>query len=55
MFVMPIKLLGKILFPRKQSWQREREARVLVVAAVIAITFSGFVGAVMLWRNSSGK
>jgi hypothetical protein len=52
---MLIKLLGKILFPRKQSWQREREARVLVAAAIVAITFAGFAGAVILWRNSSGK
>jgi hypothetical protein len=48
---MITNLLGKILFPRRQPWQREREARVILVATVVALVFAGIIGLVIFWRN----
>jgi hypothetical protein len=44
-------LLGKILFPRQQPWQQERDARVILGATVVALVFAGLVALVIFWRN----
>jgi polyferredoxin len=44
-------LLGKILFPRQQPWQRERDARTLLAATVVALAFASLVGLMIYWRN----
>ncbi len=52
-------LLGKILFPHRQTWQREREAKLIlaatVAATVVALVFAGILGAVAFWRNGLVK
>ena len=48
---MIANLLGRILFPRRQSWQQEREARVILAATLVALIFAGVVGLVIFWRN----
>jgi hypothetical protein len=46
-----INFFGKILFPRLQSWQQERDARVILGATVVALVFAAIVGLVIFWRN----
>ena len=43
--------LGKILFRRRQDWQREREARTILATALFALAFAAIVGLVIFWRN----
>jgi len=52
---MITNLLGKVLFPRRQRWQRERDARVLLVATLVALVVAGIVGLAIVWRNHAGK
>ena len=52
---MIANILGKILFPRQQPWQREREARTILGATVVAVVFAGIIGLVIFWRNSLVK
>ena len=47
--------LGKILFPRRQRWEREREVRALLVATLVALIVAGVIGLVIVWRNNYGK
>jgi hypothetical protein len=49
---MIANLLGRILFPRRQLWQQEREAKVILAAAVVALIFVVVVGLLMAWRSS---
>jgi hypothetical protein len=52
---MITNLLGKILFPRRQPWQRERETKVILAATAVALVFSGIIALVILWRNGVVK
>jgi polyferredoxin len=52
---MITNLLGKILFPRHQPWQRERQARVFMATMFVALVLAGVVGWVIYWRNYSGR
>ena len=54
-FHLPAVLLGKILFPHRQTWQREREAKLILAATLVALVFAGIVGAVAFWRNGMVK
>jgi hypothetical protein len=49
---MPLNLLGKVLFPRQQSWYQRRQAKTVVLVLVVAVGFAAIVAAVMLARNS---
>jgi len=53
--VMFTNLLGKIMFPRRPRWQRERDARALLVASLVALVVAGVIGSVMVWRSFSSK
>jgi hypothetical protein len=46
-----INFLGKILFPRRQGWQRARDVRVILGTAGVALVFAGIIGLVIVWRN----
>jgi hypothetical protein len=48
-------LLGKLLFPRQQPWQQEREAKVILAATAVALVFAGVIGLVIFWRNGVFK
>jgi hypothetical protein len=52
---MIINLIGLILFPRQQPWRREREARAILAATLVALVLAGVVGMVIYWRNVPGK
>lgn len=49
---MPIDLLGKMLFPRLQPWQRRKQARILVSVSLVALFFALAIAAVIYWRNT---
>jgi len=52
---MITSLLGKILFPRCQSWQRVREAKTILAAALVALALAAAIGLVIYSRNSLGQ
>ena len=54
-FHLAAVLLGKIMFPQRQTWQREREARLILAAMLVALVFAGIVGVVAFWRNGVVK
>lgn len=54
-FTMPLDLLGRLLFPRMQPWQRRREAKTVVITLLVAVTFAVVVGVVMYWRGSGKR
>jgi hypothetical protein len=50
---MPITdLIGKVLYPRKQRWERRRNVKSLVVAAVIILIIIALFGLVMMLKGS---
>lgn len=49
---MPMKLLGKILFPHLAPWQRKRQIKIMVWAILTAVIFAAIVVAIMLLQNS---
>ena len=49
---MPLKHLGKVLFPRLQPWQRERRIKTFIVVLVVSVVFAAIVGGVILLRHS---
>jgi hypothetical protein len=48
-------LLGKILFPHLQPWRREREARTVLAAALVALLLAGAIAWVIYSRYSANK
>jgi hypothetical protein len=51
--VMPMKYLGKLLFPRLQPTQRWYQIKTIIAAVLIAIVFSGVMMGLVFWRNAS--
>lgn len=49
---MITNLLGRVLFPRCQPWQRAREAKVILATTAVALVFAGIIGLLMVWRSS---
>ena len=47
---MPLNLLGKVLFPRLQPWQRRRRIRVIFGVLLAALFLGGTVG-VMIYKQ----
>jgi hypothetical protein len=52
---MPMNFLGKILFPSRQPWEREREVKLLLITILIALVFASIVGLVIFLKNYTGK
>jgi len=50
---MPMKYLGKLLFPRLQPTQRWYQIKTIIAAVLIAIVFSGVMRGLVFWRNAS--
>jgi hypothetical protein len=46
---MPMKFLGKMLFPRQQEWLQRRQAKQLVGVLVVAIVCGGIIVAIMFY------
>lgn len=51
-FIMPIRILGKALFPRQQAWQRERKIKHILVAIAVASLFAATAAFVMFTSNA---
>lgn len=49
---MPIRILGKVIFPSLPAWQRERKIKHLLVAIAVAAVFAAIVVAVMFSSNA---
>jgi uncharacterized membrane protein len=49
---MPIRTLGKALFPHQQSWQRERKIKHILVAIAVASLFAAVAAVVMFSSNA---
>ena len=48
---MPFELLGKMLFPRQQPWERQRKVKVMVGVLFSALVCAGCVGAMIYKQN----
>ena len=48
-FFMPYEILGKMLFPRLQPWERERKAKMTVGVLCVALITAGSIG-VMIYK-----
>ena len=53
--VMPINFLGRILFPRRQRWERERDVKLLLVTSLIALAFASIIGLVIFLKNYTSR
>jgi hypothetical protein len=49
---MPIRTLGRVLFPRQQAWQRERFVKHVLIALAVAVIFAAIVAGMMFLINS---
>lgn len=49
---MPMKYLGRVLFPRMEPWLRERKIKIIIVVLVVAVGFAAIVGGLILFSNS---
>lgn len=52
---MLFMFLGKILFPRQQDWERERNAKTLAAAVCVGLTMAGAIAWFILKRGGIGK
>lgn len=44
---MPFDVLGKMLFPRLQPWERRRKVKTMTMVLLTALVFAGCVGLVI--------
>ena len=49
---MPIRILGKVIFPRQPAWQRERYIKHILVAIAVSIVLAAVAAAVMFTSNA---
>jgi hypothetical protein len=50
---MPITdLIGKVLYPRQQLWERRRNVKLLFVVMLITLIIIAFFGLVMILKGS---
>ena len=49
---MPFKLIGKVLFPRLQAWERTRKAKQIIYVTLVALMASGIVAVLIFKQNS---
>jgi len=49
---MPMKFIGKVLFPNLPPWQSQRQVKHLVAAIVVAIIIGCAIVAIMFLQNS---
>ena len=50
---MPLNLLGKMLFPRLQPWERRRRIKMVFGVVLAAAVFGGVVGAMIYKQGMS--
>jgi len=49
---MPMKFLGKVMFPHLAPWQRQQQVKIMVWVLLTAVVFAVAVVAIMLWQNA---
>jgi len=49
---MPMKFIGKVLFPNLPPWQSQRQVKQLLAAFVVAIILGCIVVAIMFLQNA---
>jgi hypothetical protein len=49
---MPMKIMGKILFPRLPAWQQHRGAKTVFAVIMTAVIFAAIVGAMIYYGNT---
>jgi flagellar basal body-associated protein FliL len=49
---VPLKILGKVLFPREAEWQRKKQIGIILWVILTALVFAVAVAAVMMLQNS---
>jgi hypothetical protein len=50
--IMPMSLLGKLLFPRLPVWERRRRVRMIIAVWAVAVLFAAIVGALIYFQNT---
>jgi len=48
---MPMKFLGKVLFPHLAPWQRTRQAKIMVLVVLITMVLAAVIVVVMFLQN----
>ena len=48
---MPMKFLGKMIFPTLAPWQRKKQTKIIVRVVLTAVVFTAIVVAIMLFQN----
>jgi hypothetical protein len=49
---MPMKFLGRVLFPHLAPWQRKKQVRIMVWVILTAVVFAAVVAVIMLFQNA---
>ncbi len=49
---MPLKFLGKVLFPRQAAWQQKKQTKIILWVILAAVIFGVCVAAALLFQNS---
>ena len=49
---MPIDLLGKVLFPNLERWQRRRQVKMILFSILAGLILGGLVVLAMILKNS---
>ncbi len=49
---MPMKFLGKVIFPHLAPWQQKKQASIMVWVVLSAVLFAVTVVVIMLFQNS---
>jgi len=50
---MPYEVLGKLLFPRLQSWERRRKVKIMLGVLFTSVVMGGTVGVMIYMRGIS--
>ena len=51
---MPLSLLGKVLFPRLQPWERRRKIKIIFGVLLVAVILGGTVG-IMIYKQGMSR
>lgn len=49
---MPMKFIGKVLFPKLPPWQSQRQVKHLLAAFIVAVILGGAVVVIMFLQNA---
>ena len=48
---MPMKFLGKVMFPHLAPWQRTRQAKIMVWVIVTTVVLAAVIVVIMFFQN----